>query len=192
MRRRRALIMLAGAAALAGGCSSPDPVFYTLRADPAPARSGTSSISIVVGPVTLPEAVDRPQLVTSTGENRVEIQEFHRWAQPLKSEIPRVVAAQLGRQLGTANTGVLSDVAISEPDYRVLIDVQRFDSRRGEAATVEALWTVRARSGGTRTGHTRAQERVADASYEAMVAAQGRALGAVSTEIGNAIEALQR
>jgi uncharacterized lipoprotein YmbA len=192
MRRRGALIVLVGMAALAAGCSTPDSRFYTLRADTAQAGDGTSPITIVVGPITLPESVDRPQLVTSSGENRVEIQEFHRWAQPLRTEIPRVVAAQLGRQLGTAHAGVSSDVAISDPDYRVLIDVQRFDFRRGEAATVEALWTVRSRSGSTRTGHTLAQERVVDASYDAMVAAQRRALGAVSRDIGNAVQALQR
>lgn len=192
MRMRGALMVLVGAAALAAGCSTPDPVFYTLRADPAQARTGASSMSIVVGPIALPEAVDRPQLVTKSGGNRVEIQEFHRWAQPLKGEIPLVVAAQLSRQLGTAKVGVLSDVAISEPDYRVLIDVQRFDLHRGEAATVEALWTVRSRSGETRTGYTRSREPVADASYEAMVAAQRSALVAVSKDIGDAIQALPR
>ena len=189
---RATLIALTGVTAMIAGCgTTPDSVFYTLST-PAPASGGNSSLSVVVGPVTLPADVDRPQLVTRTGENRVEIQEFHRWAQPLQAEIPRVISADLGRQLDTLNTGVFSDVAISDPDYRVLIDVQRFDLRRGESATVAALWTVRSRSGSTRTGYTQAEERVADASYEAMVAAQSRALGVVSKEIGNAIQALQR
>jgi hypothetical protein len=189
---RAVLATLAGMAALAAGCgTTPPSVFYTLRAaDPAPAES--SSISVIVGPVTLPEAVDRPQLVVSTGGNRVEIAEFHRWAEPLKREIPRVIASQLGRQLGTTSAGTFTDVSISNPDYRVLVDVQRFELRRGEETVVEAVWSVRAQAGATRTGHTRAQERVADASYDAMVAAQRRALTAVSRDIGNALQALQR
>jgi len=192
MIRRATLAALGAAAAISAGCgTTPDPVFYTLSA-PEPAPTGTSAVSVMVGPVALPDAIDRPQLVTSSGDNRVELHEFHRWAQPLRSEIPRVVAAQLGRALGTANTGVSSDVAISDPDYRVLMDVQRFDFRRGETATVEALWTVRSRSGATRTGHTLAEERVADASYDALIAAQRRALGAVSQDIAKAIQALQR
>jgi len=177
---------------ITAGCgTTPDSVFYTLRAaDPSPAAS--VSVSIVVGPVTLPETVDRPQLVVSTGGNRVEIAEFHRWAEPLKSEVPRVIASHLGRQLETSRAGIFTDVSISDPDYRVLIDIQRFELRRGEDSVVEALWTVRTRAGATRTGHTRAREQVADASYEAMVAAQSRALGVVSRDIGNAIQALQR
>lgn len=189
---RATLTALATATAIVTGCgTTPDPVFYTLNA-PASAPAKSSSISVIVGPVTLPAVVDRPQLVTSSGENQVELHEFHRWAQPLRTEIPRVVAAQLGRQLGTAHSGIYSDVAINDPDYRVLIDVQRFDLRRGESATVEALWTVRSRSGGTRAGHTLAEERTADASYDAMITAQRRALGALSRDIAGSIETLQR
>ena len=193
MSWRTAAVVLVVAAALVAGCgTTPEPVFYTLGAEAGPARAGTSSLSIVVGPVTLPDAIDRPQLVISTTGNRVQIEEFHRWAEPLKTEIPRLVAAYLGRQLGTGNTASSSQLAIAEPDYRVVIDVQRFDSRRGDAVVVETLWTVRARSGQVRTGHTRAQERVSDASYDALVAAHGRALATVSQEIGNAIQVLQR
>ena len=190
--RRAALVIVVGTAALAAGCgTTPDSVFYTLRgADPAPVAS--SSSSIIVGPVTLPDAVDRPQLVVSTGGNRVEIAEFHRWAEPLKSEIPRVIASHLARQLGTSSVGIFSDVSISDPDYRVLIDVQRFELRRGEDTVVEALWTVRARSGAMRTGQARAQERVTDSSYESMVAAQARALAALSKTVGDAIQSFQR
>lgn len=189
---RAALVTLVGMAVLAAGCgTSPNSVFYTLRAaDPVPAAS--ASVSVVVGPVTLPETVDRPQLVVSTGGNRVEIAEFHRWAEPLKSEVPRVIASHLGRQLGTTRAAIFTDVSVSNPDYRVLIDVQRFELRRGEDTVVEALWTVHARAGGTRTGHTWAQERVADTSYEAMVVAQSRALAAVSKAVGDAIQSLQR
>jgi len=188
---RAMLAALGAATAIIAGCgTTPNPVFYTLRS-PEAAATGSSAMSVVVGPVTLPAVVDRPQLVTSSGENRVELHEFHRWAQPLRTEIPRVIAARVGRQLGTANTGISSDVAINDPDYRVLIDVQRFDLRLGESATVEAIWTVRSRSGGTRTGHTLAEERTADASYDALIAAQRRALSALSRDIAGSIKALQ-
>jgi uncharacterized protein len=188
---RAALAALVGASALVTGCgTTPDSVFYMLSGG-GEAPAATSTLSVVVGPVTLPDAVDRQQLVISTTGNRVQIEEFHRWAEPLKSEIPRVIAAQLRRQLGTPSTASFSDVAIIDPDFRVLIDVQRFESRRGEAATVEALWTVRSRNGRARTGHTLAREPVADGSYDALVAAHGRALAAVSKEIGNAIQAFQ-
>ena len=39
--------------------------------------------SVWVAPVTLPEAVDRPQLVVRVTPNRVAILDGHRWAEPL-------------------------------------------------------------------------------------------------------------
>ena len=189
---RAMLAVLGTVIAVVAGCgTTPDPVFYTLSAaEPAPA--GASSFSVAIGPVTIPDVIDRPQLVTSSGDSRVELHEFHRWAQPLSTEIPRVVAAQLGRELGTSRAGVSTDVALSDPDYRVLIDVQRFEFRRGKTATLEALWAVRSGSGGTRSGRTLAEERVADNSYDALVAAQRRALSVLSRDIGKSIQALQR
>ncbi|KPK13560.1 MAG: hypothetical protein AMJ67_17215 [Betaproteobacteria bacterium SG8_41] len=190
---RVVLIALIGAAGLAAGCgTTPEPAFYTLATEAGGASAQMPAISVIVGPVTLPEAVDRPQLVISAAGNRVQIEEFHRWAEPLKTGISRAVAMHLGRQLGTSRAGIFSDVTIGDPDYRVLIDMQRFESRPGEAATVEALWTVRSRDGRDRTGHTLAREAVTDGSYDALIAAHGRALALVSRDVGDAIRMLQR
>jgi len=190
-RARVALMALAAAAGLAAGCgTTPDSAFYTLSAEAGAESARKSNISIAVGPVTVPEAVDRPQLVISTSGNRVKIEEFHRWAEPLKAEIPRVVATQLGRDLGTPRTAAFSDVALTDPDVRVLIDIQRFESRRGGDATVDALWTVRARGEKRITGRTVARESAGD-SYESLVAAHRRALATVSRAIAEAIRSMQ-
>src|SRR5262249_61227333 len=79
--------------------------------------------------------------------------ECGRGAGPLGESIARTVAGDLAVLLG-------SDVAPApfanfDPTYRVTIDVQRFESVRGESALVEAVWVVRAAAGGaTRTGRT--------------------------------------
>jgi len=186
-----ALMALAAAAGLVAGCgTTPDSTFYTLNTEAGAENAGKSTISIVVGPVTVPEAVDRAQLVISATGNRVTIEEFHRWAEPLKAEIPRVIAAQLGRDLDTPNTGTSSDVAIADPDFRVLLDVQRFESQLGGDATVDALWTVRGREGKRATGRTLARESAAG-SYGSLVAAHRRALATVSRAIAEAIKSLQ-
>ena len=85
---------------LASGCASPASRFYTLGAANAPA--GTSSnLSMVVGPVSVPAVVDRPQIVVTTGPNQVRPEEFNRWASPLQNNISRVVAENLVAILGT-------------------------------------------------------------------------------------------
>jgi uncharacterized lipoprotein YmbA len=103
----------------------------------------------MVGPVSVPPAVDRPQFVVQVAPNRVEVEEFDRWARPLDDSIARAVAGDLSVLLATPNvtTAPLADL---NPAYRVTINVQRFESVKGEAALVDAVWAVRSAAGGRR------------------------------------------
>lgn len=178
-------------ALLTACASSPQPRYYTL-ATPITAGEVTANSKapymVAVGPVTLPEIVDRPHLVVRSGANQVVIAEQHRWAEPLKSELPRVIAANLSRELGGAWVTDSRQGASVAADYRVLIDVQRFDSVLGEAVTVEALWVIRASAGGeARRGRSLVREPVNGSGYDALVAAHNRALATVSHEIAEAL-----
>ena len=116
------------------------------------------SYPIMVGPVSVPAAVDRPEFVVQAAPNRVDVDEFNRWAAPLNDGIAQAVAGDLVKLLGTPNVAA-APMANFDPDYRVTIDVQRFDSVPGQAALVEAVWTVHRTAGGeTRSGRTVARE----------------------------------
>jgi len=155
----------------------------------APAGS-ESAYSIAVGPITLPEVVDRPQFVLRVGPNEVSIVELHRWAGPLKSEIPRIIADNLAAVLNVKRVAAYPQSAGDNADYRVLVDIQRFDSTMGESATIDALWTVKRVSDGVlRTGRSMARESSSGGSYDAVAAAHSRALATISREIAEAIRA---
>src|SRR5262249_27258017 len=159
--------------------TSPPERFYTLASDPLPrAAASTPAYTVVVGPVTVPEIVDRPQLVVRTSPTRVDVVELARWAAPLKSEIPRVIADQLARLLDGARTSSSSERTSGPPDYRVQIDVRRFESSLQNGATIEASWTIRTREGASIDGQSSATE-AAGADYDALVAAHGRALSTI-------------
>ena len=173
------------------GCgTSPQERFFTLASAP-PAAAASAAIGpvrlIVVGPVTVPDLVDRPQFVLRTAPNRVEIAEQARWAAPLKSEIPRVIADHLARLLSGARTATSVERASGIPDYRVLIDIQRFDSAAQDGATIQASWTVRTRDGAAVSGRSLVTE-PAGAGYDALVEAHSRALSRISGDIARAIE----
>jgi uncharacterized lipoprotein YmbA len=141
-----------------------------------------------VGSITLPEVVDRPQFVLRAGPNEVTFVELHRWAGPLKSEIPRIVADNLAADLNVKRVTAYPQNAGENADYRVLIDIQRFDSTLGESVTIDALWTVKRTSDGAlRTGRSTARESSSGGTYEAVVAAHSRALATISREIAEAI-----
>jgi uncharacterized lipoprotein YmbA len=177
---------------LAGCGSSPKVTFYTLSAGLAPegvaAAGAKTEYRVAIGPVTLPDVVDRPQLVLRVGENRVAIAEQHRWAEPLKSEIPRVLAENLAQLLGTRQVSVYPQSTSGDAEYRALVDFQRVESVLGETVTIDALWTVRRTSGGEpRRGRSLVRESIEGDGYDALVAAHSRALAKVSRDLAEAI-----
>jgi uncharacterized lipoprotein YmbA len=185
------LLSIALIASVAAGCaSSPTTRFYTLTstasADGQPAVPG----GILVGPVTIPSAVDQPQFVAQVAPNRVEIEEFERWAAPLQDSIGRVIAGDLAVLLATPDVAV-APFANFVPAYRVTISVQRFESAPGDSALIEAIWTVRKRAGDdTHSGRSVARESAPGKDFASLAAAHSRALAKVSADIAAAIRAL--
>jgi len=191
MRRLAAIAMLCGLAALAAGCGSTPPSrFYTLSGT-ATSAAAPSDLSVAVGPVTIPGAVDRPQMVVSMGANQVELDEFNRWAAPLQNNISRVVAVNLGALLGASRVTLFPQMLSADADFRVAIEVQRFESTPGEAAVLDAVWTVRrAKDGKSDTGRTTVRETVQEKSFDVLVAAHSRAIARLSQDIAAAVRAL--
>jgi uncharacterized protein len=174
---------------LCGCASSPPSQFYTLSATAAPTVTSVaqSDYRILVGPATVPDSVDRPQLVVRLSENRVTLVEQSRWAEPLSSAIPAVIAEDLGRLLNSGGVMAYPQNA-GNFDCQVFIEVLRFESVLNDAATLEVAWTLRPTNGGElRYGRTLAREPVDGPGYEALVAAHSRALRAVSAEIADAV-----
>ena len=192
MRTHKALVALFVLVALAACGSSPKSSFYTLSAVET-AKQGTSngSYSIAIGSVAVPDVIDRPQFVTRTGANELTINEFARWGEPLRSEIPRVIAADLARDLDGAFVSIYPQSSGGTADYRLQLDVRRFDSSLGEAATVEVVWTLRPLKGTAVIGRSVAREATAGAGYDALVAAHSRALSSVSRDIAGAVKTMR-
>ncbi|VWB77395.1 putative lipoprotein [Burkholderia lata] len=182
-----AAVMIVGSL---GGCgSSPKASFYTLAPDAMLASTeNIAAVRVVVGPVTVPDLVDRPQIVTRGAGSRVNIDEFARWAEPLKTDIARVIAADLGTLLGSAQVNVFDAGAGAAPAWRVRVDVMRFDSTPGDSVTVDAQWTIRPPGKpGVVMGRSVVHEPVHGQGYDALVTAHDRALGAVSRDIASVI-----
>lgn len=179
-------------AAVWAGCASPRSDFYTLRPS-AKAAPATAGYSVAVGPVSVPEIVDRPQIVVRTGPNQVFIDEFHRWGSPLRDEIARGIAGNLAALLGAPQVSVFPHPTSSAAKYRVAVDVMVFDSTPGESAVLDAVWAVRgAGNGPVLSGRTALRETVPDAGYAALVAAHSRALEKLSEDIADAIRGLEQ
>lgn len=147
---------------------------------------------IVISAVTVPELVDRPQIVTRDVSNRVIVSEENLWAEPIRSGIARTLATRLSRALEAAGQSAqvtaYPQTSIAAPAIRVTVDVVRFDAVPNGEAVVEAVWSIRRPSDGTvRTGRTVASSPIAGVSYDAIVRAWNAALETVDRDIASTV-----
>ena len=200
---RRPLVAL-GLAVFAGCASkAPSEAFYALNdggvlisnTASAPRAAGQATVAqkatlpgIVISAVTIPELVDRPQIVTRDSANRVIVSEQNLWAESVKSGIARTLATRLSRALADAGHPVqvaaYPQTSIADPVLKITIDILRFDAEPNGEAIVDALWSIR-RPGevAVRTGHTVASAPIAGTTYEAIVGGWNAAVGIVDRDI---------
>jgi uncharacterized lipoprotein YmbA len=188
-------VFLAGMAIFFGGCvRSPSPSFYALTPVQDQAFSRRSSpvhhAVIGIGPVKLADYLDESQIVTRTSDNQLVKAEFNRWAGSFKNNFMNVLADNLGSLLSTDRI-YLYPWRLSVPmDYQVTVDVVRCDGRLGNAAWLEARWSIfkGPEKKLLKTMRSNISEPVTGPNYADLVAAQSRAVAKLSQEIATAIQ----
>lgn len=191
MKKRLLLVPLALSAAILAGCASPRASFYRLAADPSLTAMTASPPKqpVIVGPVTVPDLIDRPQFVTRTTNNEVAIDEYARWGEPIKSSIADAIAGDLTLLLGSDRVAVAPRAVADPQAWRVRVDIQQFESVPGEAVVIDAHWSIhRFGDDAVLSGRSLVREPVSGTDYGALVAAHSRALASVSRDIATAIQ----
>jgi uncharacterized lipoprotein YmbA len=117
-------------ALVVAGCGSAPSRFYTLNSTATGDGATNSNVAVIVGPVSIPAEVDRPQFTVQVAPNRVAVDEFNRWAAPLNDNIARVVAGDLTVLLGTPRVAAIPAVNFAAA-YLVTINIQRFETVPG-------------------------------------------------------------
>lgn len=140
------IIALIIGAGLAGCAGSAVTRFYVLEATPAQVAFDPNLKKkwfVELGPLSVPALVDRKQIVTRDDANTVRIAEFEQWAEPLRDNILRVLASDLAVLLPRHSVrSYPSAVTGAKIDYRILIDLDRFDVYPGQCVKLSAHWTV--------------------------------------------------
>jgi uncharacterized lipoprotein YmbA len=187
--RAMGLILLLGLAA----CGPSEPArFYLLSPQPSAASARAVGPVVFVDQATVAPYLDRAQLVSRVAPDQVAFAELRTWAEPVTSMITRYIVDALGDRLGpdhVLETPARRDLA---PDFRLALDVQRFDGDQAGIMVLDARWTLLA--GVEERFVATGRERIAmpaddPASWDARVAALGRALSRFSRTVGEEIEA---
>ena len=189
-------VVLAGLT-VAGCASSPPSKFYQLS--PEPSRTAITRDAplekaemIAVGPVRIPDYLDRPQIVTRAGKNELILSEFDRWAGSLEIDVSRVLVEDISRLLPAERFSAVAWTPYLEgqgtASYRVEVLVEQFDGTLGDSVLLKAQWTVIAKDRSTLLRReSLIREAMNGSGYDAVVGTMSGALGKLSSEISRGI-----
>jgi uncharacterized lipoprotein YmbA len=187
------LLMTVTLALMTVACaSSPAPRYFRLAASAEPAATaeqGASERAVIIGPFQVADYLDRPQIVTRDGANGMTVDDFERWAEPLDANFQAVVAANVGRLLGSDRVLEFPAQNILKADRRVMGRVSRFDVDAAGLAVLEVQWGVLDGAGAVSRpgGVARYEARAAGAGAAAQVAALNATVTAFSADVAAAV-----
>jgi uncharacterized lipoprotein YmbA len=185
----RACLVLAALA----GCAPTQPTrFYTLStvAEPAAAPCAGQGLVIGLGPISLPQYLDRPDIVTRAGANQMKLGEYHKWAEPLEPLLTRIMAEDLYALLDANDVIPMPQRGDLPLDRIVEVDFARFDANEAGEVRLDARWRVYRGNNETLVASGRSlvvEQGAAVPDYDAIVAAMSRAVGQLGSEIAAAI-----
>ena len=179
-----------------GGCATSPPArYYTLAPLQPPAVKAASvpTFTVAVGPVIMPDLLQRPQIATRTNDQQISFSDSHKWAGTLADETKRVLVVNLNGLLAGKRAAVTTDDMAIDPDFRVVVNINRFDGLPGGSVWLNAVWTIKEQKGkmAMAVNQSVIEEQVSGPEYPDLVSAHSRAIGQLSRAIAAELEKLR-
>lgn len=137
-------LCLAACLVLFAGCAAQPPTYYY---DLTPQTQALEKpidreITLGVGPVTLPQLLDRPGVVTRHHESGVKVANYHIWAGELESTFARVLAESLAIRLQQDTIWASPWDNRFRPEYQVRIFVNQYSGELKGEVVLSLTWTL--------------------------------------------------
>jgi len=182
---------------LAGCATSPPAKFYILT----PVVAQRTSEKVVetdryttfgIGPVEIPEYLDRPEIVTRAEQNQLILSEFNLWGGVLKADINRVLLENISALLAGDGISIITWKAAVIDVHKVPVLISRFDGSLNDSIVLKATWAVLEKEGKAFEFFRESDITipVKGTSYSSVVAAMSEALGELSKEIAAGIKSV--
>ena len=150
-------------------------------------QPGINGSVIGIGPVSLPKYLDRPQIVTFTGDFTISISEFHQWAEPLQNNFIRVLMENLSALLPNSQLESYPWKSSAGVNHQISVSINHFDLNP-DAALLTAHWTIETGKDGIKQGYSaKIEKSLPDTQHKSKVAALSKLLTLLSTEIAESI-----
>ena len=200
MIHRRQIYMGLAAAILLTGCAKTKPSnFYLLSpiANPSAETNsavGANRVALAIGPVKLPKHINRAQMVTYASPNKIKLDEFNRWGEPLADNFARVLGDNLAILVPTQRIVIYPWRGGTPFEYQVTVEVSSFAVKPTSEAVLVARWAIFSKQGErvTMSWRSRFAEKVAAPGFESAAAALSKLVAALSRDIATAVKKLPR
>jgi hypothetical protein len=125
-----------------GGPSKPAHFYALSAAQGASPGAGPPAYGVGIGPVSLPEMYDRPQIVTRPDANQVELAEYDRWSGSLGKDVTRVLMQNLISRLNDDTIVTWPWQRHEAPALQVAVRFFRFDGVPGGEVHLTGVWQL--------------------------------------------------
>jgi len=179
------LLMVAGCSL--GSVQSASTRLFTLTAtvDTQEATPILRDEVIGIGPVTLAEYLDRQQIVTRVSPHELKTAEFSQWAEPLKSNIARVIRENVSLLTGSEQVFSFPWRRSIRVDHQITLNVLRFEGGADGLVTLVAQWAIHGENNKEIRIHRRTvlETPVTGTGYEAIAMSMSHVLEELSRQI---------
>jgi len=151
------------------GCTRTEPVsYYQLSAfDNGHASIAGNAIGdsiIGIGPIRLPEYLDRQKILIRLGDNQLQLLDNHRWIEPLTDNISSVLREDLAILFNTERLLLYPWDRNTSVSYQLIINLVHFEAIGYQKAHLEAIWSILDVNGNILLSEKRSNYNVAIAS----------------------------
>jgi len=138
------LCILASLMLVACGSSPPVSYYGLWPTNTAPRPDADDAAIVGFGPLSMPDYLNRSQIVTRGAGAEMKVDEYNRWSEPLGPALHRTVSTNVDNLLdGVVVVAFPYDSVIrSQVDYRALGEVSRFDADRSGRVVLDVLWAI--------------------------------------------------
>ncbi len=134
---------------LLSGCtlrSSPEVKYFGLltmqQLDDTRRIAAHPEMKLGIGPLTIPDNLQRSQIVTRQYENQFQFDEYNRWAGVLEKDLISAIGDNLSVLLGVESVGFFPWRPYLTPTCSVAIDIQRLDGTLEGETVLDAKWRL--------------------------------------------------
>jgi uncharacterized lipoprotein YmbA len=181
-------------ASLVNGCTnSAKPIqFYRLTADAALTNSvhvnkvGPGPL-IGLGPIRIPEYLNRPQIIVAVTPNQYLLSEEHRWAERLDQNISLALYQVLPGQLNTDRVVRYPWAQRQVVDYQVGMDIVEFNVDASGQSRLIVQWFIKHKDNNILDKRSEYQYPGSSSDYELIVKAQSQCLTQFGLEISQTL-----